>query len=82
MNVHLSLRAIKQLAAAPLQVQKAFIKQTDFLITDLKYPSLHAKKYNESRDLWQARINKSWRFYFAIKDDAYEILDILIHPKK
>jgi hypothetical protein len=33
--------------------------------------SLHAKKYNESRGLWQARINDDWRFYFTIESDAY-----------
>lgn len=81
MNVRLSLQAIKQLTAAPIPVRKAFIKQTDFLVEDLKHPSLHAKKYGESKDLWQARVNKKWRFYFVIKGDTYEILNIIIHPK-
>ena len=34
-------------------------KQLDFLLKDLRYPSLRAKKYDESRDIWQARINRA-----------------------
>ena len=51
MNMHLSLRAIEQLAAAPLPVQKAFIKQIDFLVRNLHHPGLHAKKYDEAQDI-------------------------------
>ena len=41
-------------AAAPLKVQKAFDKQGRFLLANLQHPSLHAKKYDETRGLWQA----------------------------
>jgi len=53
MNVYLSQRAIEELAAAPLPVQKAFIKQINFLVRSLNRPSLHAKKYDEGEDRWQ-----------------------------
>jgi plasmid maintenance system killer protein len=62
MTLHLAQRAIESLAAAPAPVQRAFIKQINFLIRDLAHPSLHAKKYDEAKDLWQARINDDWRF--------------------
>jgi hypothetical protein len=81
MNVHLSLRAIEQLAAAPLPVQKAFIKQINFLVRNLKHPSLHAKKYDEANDRWQARVNDDWRFYFTISHDTYRIIGLIPHPK-
>jgi hypothetical protein len=48
MNVHLSQRAVEALAMAPLPVQKAFIKQINFLIRNLAHPSLHAKKFDEA----------------------------------
>src|ERR1035441_11087589 len=73
MNVHLSQRAIEQLADAPLPVQKAFIKQINFLVRNLSYPGLHAKKYDEAQDRWQARINQDWRFYFRIDGDTHRI---------
>ena len=74
-------RAIDALTDAPRSVQKAFDKQLRFLVANLQYPSLHAKKYNESGDLWQARVNKDWRFYFTIADDTYRIEDVIPHPK-
>ena len=80
MNALLSQRAVEALAVAPPLVQKAFLKQLNFLIRNLNHPSLRAKKYNESADLWQARVNDDWRFFFRIKGDTYRIEGILPHP--
>jgi mRNA-degrading endonuclease RelE of RelBE toxin-antitoxin system len=81
MEIVLSDRAIDSLNDAPPNVLRAFEKQIRFLAANLQHPSLHSKKYDESRDLWQARVNKAWRFYFTIKDDMYLIEDIIPHPK-
>jgi hypothetical protein len=48
---------------------KAFDKQTGFLVVNLNHPSLHAKKYAEATDMWQARVNRDWLFYFTIEGD-------------
>lgn len=45
-------------------VQKKFYKQVSFLFRDLRHPSLHAKKYDESRSIWQARVDQEIRFIF------------------
>ena len=79
MNVH--LWAVESLAAAPLPVQKAFIKQINLLVRNLAHPSLHAKKYEAANDRWQARINDDWRFYFTIERDIYRISALMPHPK-
>jgi hypothetical protein len=34
-----------------------------------------------ARALWQARVNKDWRFYFLVQDVAYLIVNIIPHPK-
>ena len=81
MNVVLKERAISALAAAVPAVQRVFIKQMNFMARNLQHPSLHAKKYDEARDMWQARVNDDWRFYFTIEDDNYVIHDIIPHPK-
>jgi mRNA-degrading endonuclease RelE of RelBE toxin-antitoxin system len=81
MKVVFSGRAIEALQDAPRNVLRAFEKQFRFLANNLQHPSLHAKKYDESQDLWQARVNKSWRFYFTISDDVYRIEDVIPHPK-
>ncbi len=75
-------RALQALEEAPADVRKAFFKQVEFLAGNLHHPSLHAKKYDESRDRWQARVSKNWRFYFNIVGDTYIIRDIIPHPKK
>ena len=76
-----SPRVAASLKDAPPGVRKAFYKQAAFLAGNLHHPSLHAKKYDEANDIWQARINRDWRFYFMIVDDAYVILDVIPHPK-
>lgn len=71
----------KSYEAAPAAVQKAFDKQAAFLADNLRHPSLKAKKYDEKRDIWQARVTGSWRFYFRIEQDTYTLLDLIPHPK-
>jgi mRNA-degrading endonuclease RelE of RelBE toxin-antitoxin system len=81
MRVVFSDRAIEALKEAPAAVQRAFYKQLRFLQSNLQYPSLHAKKFDEATDLWQARVNGGWRFYFTIAGDTYRIEDVIPHPK-
>ena len=66
---------------APAIIQQAFDKQALSLLENLGHPSLHAKKYDESRGLWQARVTRSWRFYFTIEGDTYYLQEIKAHPK-
>jgi len=51
------------------------------LVQDIRHPSLRAKKYDEAQDIWQARVNQDWRFYFQIEGGTYILLDIMKHPK-
>ena len=81
MKLLFSPRFLKQYRDAPLQVQKAFDKQAKLLVQDLRHPSLRAKKYDEARDRWQARVTRDWRFYFSIEGDTYHLHTIIPHPK-
>lgn len=81
MNISYSRRALRALEDAPAWVRKAFFKQAEFLALNVHHPSLRAKKYDESQDLWQARVSRNWRFYFTIVGDVYRIEDIIPHPK-
>ena len=81
MKADYSERAGKTIQTLPPQVLKAFFKQVKLLEQNLRHPSLRAKKYDESQNLWQTRINKNWRFYFLIQNDVYYIVDIIPHPK-
>ncbi|KKU82516.1 MAG: hypothetical protein UY09_C0012G0020 [Parcubacteria group bacterium GW2011_GWA2_47_8] len=71
----------KQYRAAPRVKQLLFNKQLLFLITNLRHPSLRAKIYDDRGRIWQARVDKSWRFLFYIEGSCYYMLTIGPHPK-
>jgi mRNA-degrading endonuclease RelE of RelBE toxin-antitoxin system len=66
---------------APETVRRAFERRAGFLLVDIRHPSLRAKRYDERHGIWQARVNRDWRFYFTIEDDIIYLLDIIPHPK-
>lgn len=63
----------------PLRIRKAFEKQHELLLKDIRHPSLRAKKYDESAGVWQARVTNNVRFYFTIEEDIYYLIDIEKH---
>jgi len=81
MTVRFTERADKDYAALSANVRKAFGKQLAFLMENPRHPSLRAKKLEGHDELWQARVNRGWRFYFKIESDEYAILGIVAHPK-
>lgn len=81
MKISYSDRFQKSYRQAPLRIQQKFLKQVRFLEVDLCYPSLHAKKYDEALDVWQARVDRDWRFYFQITSGHIYLVDIMAHPK-
>jgi len=73
-RIRSSERADKDYAGLPPHVRKAFAKQLDYLLKNLRHPSLRAKKFD-------ARVDRNWRFYFKIEGDEYAIFAIIPHPK-
>ena len=61
------------------ETKKKFDKQIGYLLSDLRYPSLRAKKYDETGGVWQARVDDHYRFYFIIDGDTYVLFNILPH---
>jgi hypothetical protein len=74
-------RFLESYADAPPAIQRALDRRIALLLQNLHHPSLRAKKYDEARDIWQARVNGGWRFYFKIEGDAYHLIDLIPHPK-
>ena len=81
MRFDYSKKFLEDYATAPAQVQKAFDKQSKFLLINIRHPSLHAKKYDEQKNLWQARVNRGWRVFFTIEADNFRLHAIMKHPK-
>lgn len=63
----------------PSGIQKIFDKQVRLLLVDIRYPSLRAKKYDETQGIWQARVTNNVRFYFTIEGDTYYLIEIEKH---
>ena len=65
----------------PRKCRRPSTSKCGFLLENLNHPSLRAKKYDEALGLWQARVNRNWRFYFTIEGEEYRLHDIRPHPK-
>jgi mRNA interferase RelE/StbE len=81
MKLRYSRHLLRQYAAAPVHVQRAFLKQIRLLLQNLQHPSLRTKKYHETLGIWQASVNRDWRFYFSIQGDECRLHEIIPHPK-
>ena len=81
MEIKLSDKAVKQYQALSKALQKKADKQFDYLVTDIRHPSLDIKKYIGTDDLWQGRIDKGYRFYFYIIAPNYIVISIINHDK-
>lgn len=74
-------KALKDYKNFSVKIQNTIDKQISYLIKDIRYPSLRAKKYGGADDIWQIRINNEYRLYFNIVNDTYVILTIVKHLK-
>ena len=81
MNVQLIVSAAKDFEELSPRLRKTTLKQLELLRQDLRHPSIRAKKYDESKDVWQGRVNRDYRFNFRIVGTTYRVLRIIPHPK-
>ena len=81
MKSDFSSRAARDYKNLSPELQALVRKQLNLLRDNLRHPSLNAKKYGGTDDIWQARVNRDYRFYFQIVGDTYHIISIVPHPK-
>lgn len=81
MEIIFTKRARKDFADLSPQLKAHVRKQLALLQQNLRHPSLDAKKYRGTDDIWQGRVNRDYRFYFRIIDDTCHVLMIIPHPK-
>ena len=79
MIIFRSPRFNKDFFVLSLEIQKKVDKQLLFLVSDIRHPSLRAKKYDEADGVWQARVDDHYRFYFQINAGTYVILRVKPH---
>lgn len=80
MRIKFTETADRQFEKLPQKIQKKAERQFTYLLKDMRHPSLQAKKYKGYDDIWQARIDKQWRFYFHIVEPHYVVVSIITHP--
>jgi mRNA-degrading endonuclease RelE of RelBE toxin-antitoxin system len=81
MNIRLTARARRDFDNLSPQLKTRVRKQLDLLCDNLRHPSIQTKKYDETGDVWQERVNRDYRFYFQIIADGYIVIRIIPHPK-
>ena len=63
----------------PSEIQKLADKQLGLFLSNPRHPSLHIKKMNDPREIWEGRVTSSFRFTFQIQTDTYVMRKIGTH---
>lgn len=69
----------KQYKKLPDEIKKAYQKQLGFLLSDSEHPSLCLKKMRGEDNIWECRINISYRFTFQIENNIISLRTIGTH---
>ncbi len=81
MKIRYTSKFRDNLRAFPKEIRNKFYKQAGYLFVNPRHPSLDVKKYDTSRGIWQARVDRKIRFYFLIENNTCILLEIKKHPK-
>ncbi len=63
----------------PQEMQEAVDNQLELLLSNARHPSLHVKKMNDPRYIWEGRVTYSYRFTFHMEGDAYILRRVGTH---
>ncbi|MBI5465015.1 type II toxin-antitoxin system RelE/ParE family toxin [Candidatus Gottesmanbacteria bacterium] len=80
MKITLSPTADKQLKKLPQVIDKKFIKQLTFLVSNPEHPSLRSKKM-ASENKFEARIDRHYRFTYLMTKDEVFIISVGPHDE-
>ena len=69
----------KDYQALSEEIKKRVKKQLKIIKQNPHHPSLHTKKMNDLRDIWEARVTESYRFTFQIEKDIYILRRVGTH---
>jgi mRNA-degrading endonuclease RelE of RelBE toxin-antitoxin system len=70
---------IRDYRSLPSHIQKTADKQLEFFLAKAQHPSLHIKKMQDPRSIWEGRITKGYRFTFQIEGEVYILRRIGTH---
>lgn len=70
MKLEFTKAFIKDYRKLPSNIQKITDKNLALLIANSKHPSLHVKKMNDPRNIWEGRVSDYYRFTFQVKGET------------
>ena len=70
MKLEFTKAFIKDYRKLPSSIKKTTDKNLALLLSNSTHPSLHVKKMNDPRNLWEGRVTDSYRLTFQIKGDT------------
>lgn len=70
----------KQYKKLPLKIQKKFLKQLKYLLSDYRHPSLQTRK-EIGNEIFEARVDYHYRFTFILSGDEIWLLTIGPHDE-
>jgi mRNA-degrading endonuclease RelE of RelBE toxin-antitoxin system len=79
MKIEFTKTFIKDYRKLPDNIQKIAVKNLALLMSNSKHPSLHVKKMNDPRNIWEGRVTDSYRFTFQVKGDTCYLRKIGTH---
>ena len=63
----------------PKQIQRRFDKALQFFEQNPRHPSVHAKRIQGTRDIWEGRVTRGYRFTFNWEGDIVTLRRIGTH---
>jgi mRNA-degrading endonuclease RelE of RelBE toxin-antitoxin system len=70
---------IKDYRLLPQDLQEMTDKKLALLLINQNHPSLHIKKMQDPRNIWEGRIAAGYRFTFLIEADCYVLRRVGTH---
>lgn len=71
----------KDASHLPVSIHKKIDRQLKFLAQNILHPGLRAKKIQGQSDIWEARVDRSYRFTFKIIADIIYLRRVGTHDK-
>lgn len=76
-----SKKFAKQYSKLPLTTRNKCDRQIQYLLKDLRYPSIRAKKKQSEEDIWEGRVDRFCRFTFTISEDVITLRAVGPHDE-
>jgi mRNA-degrading endonuclease RelE of RelBE toxin-antitoxin system len=70
MKLYFTESFVRDYRGLPSKIQKIVDEKLKLFLSGQRQPSLHIKKMQDPRDIWEGRINKGYRFTFQLEGEV------------